>query len=305
MEREKKGNRGFRRGVALPPHFKQSIVRTPAIGRVSGIIQGRGLYTVCQEARCPNRNHCYSEGTATFLILGGSCTRSCRFCAVAKSQPAPPDPGEPEQVAWAASEMGLKYTVITSVTRDDLGDGGSGHFVRVMNKVRERNPGVSIEVLTPDFQGSQAAIDRVAAARPEVFNHNLETVARLYPTVRPQADYRRSLNLLERVSRAGLTAKSGLMVGLGESREEIKIALADLSRAGCSIVTIGQYLAPSPLHHPVDRYWDPEEFEECRAYGQDGLGLRAVVAGPLVRSSYRARQTFQDVNQQLRQQFSP
>lgn len=305
MGREKKENSGFRRGAVLPSHFKQSIVRTPETGRVSGILKGRGLYAVCQEARCPNRNHCYSEGTATFLVLGGSCTRSCRFCAVAKSPPAPPDPGEPEQVARAASDLGLKYVVITSVTRDDLGDGGSGHFVQVMEKVRERNPGAPIEVLTPDFQGNQAAIGRVAAARPEVFSHNLETVARLYPAVRPQADYRRSLDLLESASRAGLIAKSGLMVGLGESREEIKTALAGLLRAGCSIVTIGQYLAPSPLHHPTDRYWELEEFEEFRAYGQEVLGIRAVVAGPLVRSSYRARQTYQAVSQQHRYYFSP
>jgi lipoic acid synthetase len=229
--------------------------------------------------------------------MGGSCTRACRFCAVSKSPPAPLDPAEPEKVARAVSDLGLGYVVITSVTRDDLADGGAGHFVQVMQRVREINPGVPVEVLTPDFEGDRKAIDLVAAAGPEVFNHNLETVARLYPGVRPQARYHRSLELLDRVSASGLLAKSGLMVGLGETREEIKSALADLKRAGCSIVTIGQYLPPSALHHPVARYWEPEEFEECRAYGQEVLQIRAVVAGPLVRSSYRARQTYQAVKQ--------
>lgn len=279
----------------LPDHFKQRIARSPKLKEVSETLVKLGLHTVCEEARCPNRNHCYSEGTATFLIMGDCCTRSCSFCAIAKRTPQKLDKNEPPAVAEATAELKLKYVVITSVTRDDLPDGGANHFVKVIKAVRQRNPGIRIEVLTPDFKGLEDSIDLVIAARPDIFNHNLETVERLYPIVRPQADYKRSLALIERVKKAGLIAKSGLMTGLGEALSEIKQAMADLSRSGCDIITIGQYLAPSELHHSVIRYWEPWEFEECQAYGQDLLGLKAVIAGPLVRSSYYAHQTYQTI----------
>jgi len=279
----------------LPGHFKQRIVRSPKVEEVAGTLGRLGLHTVCEEARCPNRNHCYSEGTATFLIMGDSCTRSCGFCAVSKSAPQRLDPDEPRAVARAVADLKLKYAVVTSVTRDDLEDGGAGHFREVIEQLRRLDPPVLIEVLTPDFRGRPESIDVVIAAGPDIFNHNLETIARLYPAVRPQADYQRSLDLISRVKRNGLTAKSGLMAGLGESLAEIKTAMSHLADAGCDIVTIGQYLAPSVLHHPVVRYWEPEEFEECRAYGQDLLKLKAVVAGPLVRSSYYAYQTYQTI----------
>ena len=280
----------------LPGHFKQRVVRSPKVEEVAGTLSRLGLHSVCEEARCPNRNHCYSEGTATFLIMGGSCTRSCGFCAVSKSAPQGLDPEEPRAVARAAAELKLKYAVVTSVTRDDLEDGGAGHFVAGIENIRLLDPPVLIEVLTPDFRGRPESIDAVIAAGPDIFNHNLETIARLYPLVRPQADYKRSLGLITRVKKNGLTTKSGLMAGLGESLAEIKAAMSHLADAGCDIITIGQYLAPSALHYPVARYWEPEEFEECRAYGQDLLGLKAVVAGPLVRSSYYAHQTYQTIN---------
>ncbi len=280
----------------LPGHFKQRIVRSPKVEEVSGTLNRLGLHTVCEEARCPNRNHCYSQGTATFLIMGGSCTRSCSFCAVSKNAPQMLDPDEPRAVARAAADLKLKYAVVTSVTRDDLEDGGAGHFTAVIENLRRLDPPVLVEVLTPDFMGRPESIDAVITAGPDVFNHNLETIARLYPQVRPQADYRRSLALISRVKKSGRTTKSGLMAGLGESLAEIKTAMSHLAEAGCDIVTIGQYLAPSALHHQVARFWEPEEFEECRAYGQDILGLKAVVAGPLVRSSYHAHHTYQTIN---------
>jgi lipoic acid synthetase len=227
--------------------------------------------------------------------MGGNCTRSCRFCAVTKNAPLALDPNEPHLVAKAVIELKLKYAVITSVTRDDLADGGADHFASVISQIRRAGQEVLIEVLTPDFQGKAEAIDTVIFAKPDIFNHNLETVKRLYPQVRPQAVYRRSLELISRVKRSGLTTKSGLMAGLGESMAEMRLAMGDLSQAGCDIVTIGQYLAPSAMHYPVARYWDPREFEECRAYGQDVLGFKAVVAGPLVRSSYYAHQTYKTV----------
>jgi lipoic acid synthetase len=289
VEEKQKRNR-------LPGHFKQTIIRSPKVEEVSGTLNRLLLHTVCEEAKCPNRNRCYSEGTATFLIMGDSCTRSCSFCAVSKKTPQKLDPQEPVAVAQAVKDLKLNYVVVTSVTRDDLEDGGAGHFVEVVEEIMNLNQAARIEVLTPDFGGNQESIDKVISAAPDVFNHNLETVERLYNTVRPQADYQRSLKLIERVARKGMTAKSGLMVGLGETIPEIKETMSHLTDSGCDIVTIGQYLAPSKLHHQVSRFWEPEEFEECRSYGQDVLGLKAVVAGPLVRSSYYAHQTYQMIN---------
>ncbi|MEW6266744.1 MAG: lipoyl synthase [Thermodesulfobacteriota bacterium] len=249
------------------------------------------LATVCQSAHCPNLGECFKSGTATFLILGRVCTRSCRFCAVDKGRPGPVDPDEPDRVAQAALELGLRHVVVTSVTRDDLADGGAGQFVRTVARVRELCPGARIEILTPDFKGSLAALDQVVAVRPDVFNHNLETVSRLYGLIRPQAIYGRSLAVIGYAAENGLLVKSGLMLGLGETREEVRAALVDLKRAGCRHLTLGQYLAPSARHAPVARYVPPEEFdywaEESRR-----LGFVAVASGPLVRSSYRAEMMY-------------
>ncbi|MBI4726840.1 lipoyl synthase [candidate division TA06 bacterium] len=279
----------------LPRAFKQSLVRNPAQAIVSRALSENRLETVCRQARCPNRNQCFASGTATFLIMGGICTRNCRFCAVAKGRPGPLDGQEPQRLARAVKQLGLKYAVITSVTRDDLADGGAGHFAETVRALRRENPGILTEILTSDFNGREESWRQAAEIRPEVFNHNLETVPRLYSQVRPQADYRRSLSLINYASRAGLATKSGLMVGLGEEAGEIKQVMADLKEAGCRILTVGQYLAPSPDHLPVRRFWDEAEYQELKTYGEKTLGLDAVVAGPAVRSSYLAYQTYQSI----------
>lgn len=255
-------------------------------------LHGWGLATVCQSAHCPNLGECFSKGTATFMILGTVCTRRCRFCAVEKGTPGPPDPEEPERLARAARAMGLRYVVVTSVTRDDLPDGGAEQFAKVIRSLRRECPGVKVEVLVPDFRGSWAALQTVWGASPDMFNHNVETVPRLYPGVRPQAEYRRSLDVLAYAASKGLPTKSGLMLGLGETSEEIRETLLDLRRAGCGYLTLGQYLAPSREHLPVVRYLTPEEFE---AWGKTarGMGFVEVASGPLVRSSYRAEEMFE------------
>jgi lipoic acid synthetase len=252
-----------------------------------------GLHSVCQEALCPNMGECFSRGTATFLILGERCTRNCGFCAVGFGPDGLPDPGEPRRVAEAVRAMGLGYVVITSVTRDDLADGGAGHFAETIREIRRTVPGARIEVLVPDFRGSVDALEIVLDAGPDVLNHNLETVPRLYARVRPGADYHRSLGLL-RTARAlapGIPTKSGLMLGLGEEEHEVREVLCDLSKAGCWILTLGQYLRPSRRHLPVERYVPPEEFEAWRDIAL-AVGLREVASGPLVRSSYRARDLY-------------
>jgi len=248
-----------------------------------------GLATVCRSARCPNRGACFSERTATFLILGEVCTRRCTFCAVRHGPPSTPDEDEPRRVALTIAALGLKHAVITSVTRDDLPDGGARHFAAVVGKVRRQCPGGKIEVLVPDFGGSEAAFQIVAASGPDVLAHNLETVPRLYETVRRGADYRRSLDLLKRSKDAfpSMVTKSGLMLGLGEQDAEIEEVLSDLAGVRCDMVTLGQYLAPSPFHAPVSRYLSREEFEAWRAKAE-GLGFRSVASGALVRSSYKA-----------------
>jgi len=248
----------------LPEWLRRSL---PAgAGAVRRLIGREGLSTVCLHARCPNAAECFSRGTLTFMILGDRCTRSCRFCAVAADgPPAPVDPDEPQRVADAAGRLGLRHVVITSVTRDDLLDGGAGQFANVVRAVRDVLPRATVEILTPDFQGDPASIDAAVAAGPDVFNHNVETVPRLYGAVRPQADYRRSLAVLARAGRhrpGRPLIKSGLMVGMGERPGEIAEILRDLRSAGCDILTIGQYLAPSPEHHPVARFVPPEEFED-------------------------------------------
>lgn len=276
-----------------PGWLKRRLPAGEAFGQVEALIRRGRLHTVCQAAKCPNIWECFSDRTATFLILGGRCTRSCAFCAVDSGRPEPLDPEEPGRVAEAAAAMGLAYVVVTSVTRDDLPDGGASHFAALIRAVRERIPGVRIEVLIPDFQGDAAALAAVVAARPDVVNHNIETVPRLYPRVRPQADYRRSLELLAAVGRLdpAIPAKSGLMLGLGEEADEVRAALSDLRAAGCRILTLGQYLQPSEAHLPVERYVPPEEFAAWRAEAL-ALGFAEVASGPFVRSSYHAKESY-------------
>ncbi|TFG65006.1 MAG: lipoyl synthase [Spirochaetales bacterium] len=247
------------------------------------------LHTVCHEANCPNRHECYGSRTATFMILGRVCTRNCTFCDVEKGNTSPPDPLEPGHVAEAVEELGLEYVVVTSVTRDDLPDGGAGQFAEVIRAIKARNASVSVEVLIPDFRGDEEALRRVLAAEPDVLNHNVETVPRLYPEVRPMASFRRSLGLLASVKTfaPGMRTKSGLMVGLGETRDEVFFVMEELRRADCDYLTIGQYLAPTKNHHPVVEYVTPETFDYYRDQG-GALGFRAVSSGPFVRSSYHA-----------------
>lgn len=275
----------------LPSWIKRRFPPQEEWERVQKLLRTLALHTVCESARCPNLGECFRRGTATFLILGNVCTRSCRFCAVGKGIPLPPDPEEPERVAEAAKRLYLKHVVVTSVTRDDLPDGGAGHFAATILAIRQALPQATVEVLVPDFQGSEEALDTVLAARPEVLNHNLETVPRLYPLVRPQADYARSLQLLEKAKNKapGILTKSGLMVGLGETRKEVEEVLRDLRKARCDIVTIGQYLRPSVHHLPVASYVPPEEFEYYREYALR-LGFSGVASGPFVRSSYKAEE---------------
>jgi len=266
--------------------------RLPPPGRsatVIAAIRNRRLHTVCEEAHCPNQLECFGSGTATFLLLGPSCTRRCTFCAVDKSPVHKPDPDEPARIGEAVAQMELKFCVVTMVTRDDLSDGGARHVARTIEIIHQKCPGVGVEVLISDLDGNWRALDTVLAARPEVLNHNLETVPRLYPLIRPQADYQRSLDLLSR-ARAHmppLVTKSGLMLGLGETKEEVLTAMDNLREAGCHVLTLGQYLAPSERHHPVVRYIPPEEFAEYKAEAL-ARGFYGAASAPLVRSSYRA-----------------
>jgi lipoic acid synthetase len=260
-----------------------------AVDRMQKRLADLKLATVCQSAHCPNLGECFAKGTATFMIMGTRCTRICRFCAVDKGSPspAPLDAGEPKRIALAVHRMGVTHAVVTSVTRDDLPDGGAEHFAKTIQHIHEHCPGVSVEVLVPDFGGAVAAFDTVCAAGPDVFNHNIETVPRLYAGIRPRADYRRSLGILSYAASKGAITKSGLMLGLGETEDEIKKVLRDLKMAGCMLLTIGQYLAPSKDHAPMARYVPPEEFEMWADTARN-MGFTSVAAGPLVRSSYRA-----------------
>ncbi|MFH1708880.1 MAG: lipoyl synthase [Planctomycetota bacterium] len=276
----------------LPPWLKKRLSFGQARA-TDAIVADLGLHTVCAEAACPNRNECFAEGTATFMVLGAVCSRHCGFCNVTAGAPDPVDPDEPARVAEAVRRMGLDYCVITSVTRDDLADGGSGHFAAVIRALRE-TASCRVEVLTPDFQGRAADIDRVIAAAPDAFNHNVETVARLYPEVRPAAVYRRSLDLLARVAAAGLPAKSGIMVGLGEKDAEVLELFDDLRRAGCALLTIGQYLRPNRDCLPVKEFVTPAHFDHLRGEAL-ARGFTAVAAGPFVRSSHHARGLFEGI----------
>ncbi|MDX9708990.1 MAG: lipoyl synthase [Trichloromonas sp.] len=276
-----------------PDWLKVRIPGGPNYTRIDRYHREGGLNTVCRGAACPNQGECWSQGTASFMILGNRCTRGCTFCNVGRGEPLPPAPEEPARVAAAIAELGLKYAVVTSVTRDDLADGGAGQFVVLIQAVRRRAPDCRIELLIPDFAGDNDALARVVAAAPDLLGHNLETVPRLYADVRRGADYRRSLRLLAEARRLapGLPLKSGLMAGLGETAEELTAVMADLRAAGCSLLTLGQYLAPSRRHHPVQRYLPPEEFAVLREKALS-LGFIEVAAGPLVRSSYQAERHF-------------
>jgi lipoic acid synthetase len=291
QEREAGRHRGPRPSARLPEHCRSSTPPSAASNELRRLLRRSGLHSVCEEARCPNLNRCFAEGTATFMLLGDVCTRTCRFCNVATGRPRPVDAGEPERIAAAVGELGLQHVVLTSVNRDDLApeDQGSLQFARSIEAIRARAPGVTIEVLTPDFQGEPAAIERVVAAAPDVYNHNVETVPRLYASVRPGARYARSLGLLERVRGldARLWTKSGLMLGLGESRAEVSQVLRDLRAIGVDCVTLGQYLRPTLRHLEVARYLDPAEFDELGAEAR-ALGFAHVASGPLVRSSFHA-----------------
>ncbi|MFB0505360.1 MAG: lipoyl synthase [Thermodesulfobacteriota bacterium] len=272
-----------------PPWLRRRIPAGATYHKVHRILQGNQVHTVCQEALCPNLGECFSRGTATFLILGDRCTRNCRFCAIAHDPIGTPDPEEPRRVAEAVQKMGLRFAVVTSVTRDDLSDGGAGHFAQTISEIRRRLSKVRVEVLVPDFQGSDSALTTVVQARPDVLNHNLETVPRLYPKVRPGANYERSLHLLKRARElaSDIPTKSGLMLGLGEFSEELVQVFEDLVEVDCRILTLGQYLQPSAHHLPVVRFVPPEEFKQWRQLALE-IGFREVVSGPLVRSSYGA-----------------
>ena len=281
-----------------PRWLRKRLPSGPAFGRVQNLLAAHGLHTVCQEAKCPNQFECFSRRTATFMIMGSKCTRDCRFCAVAQGPEAGPDPEEARRVAQAAQELGLGYAVVTSVTRDDLPDGGADCFARVIQALKTNLPDIKVEVLVPDFQGDPAALEAVFRAGPDVFNHNLETVPRLYSLARPQADYQRSLHVLSRAStiEPNIPVKSGLMLGLGETDSEIRQVMHDLLQSGCSILTLGQYLQPTAEHLPVVRYLPPEAFEELQKTAYD-LGFRCVVSGPFVRSSYQAESLLKQFNE--------
>ncbi len=280
MRTAKKSNR-------LPPWFKKKLSAHPNLTEVRKVIRTNQLHTVCQSAACPNRTECWNSRTATFLILGDICTRDCTFCNVAKGVPSAPDMHEPTRIAAAVASLQLKYAVITSVTRDDLPDGGATLFAETVSAVRLKNPESRVEVLTPDFKGSRESLQTVLHAKPFVFGHNLETVPSLYSKVRPQAEYRRSRNVLAWAREYGTVTKTGIMLGLGEGMEEIEVVMRDLREVGCSILTLGQYLQPSRNHIPVKKYYHPDEFNMFRDKALS-LGFEYVAAGPLVRSSYQA-----------------
>lgn len=274
----------------LPEWLKKGIINTDTTKKVRNILKTHNLNTVCDKARCPNKNECYSSNTATFLIMGNICTRNCKFCSIEKNKPEDLNNKEPFEIASAVKKLGLTYVVITSVTRDDLPDGGADHFARTINSLRSLNKDIKIEVLTPDFNGNINSIHDVIRACPDVFNHNIETVKELYQTVRPQAKYDRSLELLKLIKETNpaIYTKSGLMVGFGETTEQIKETLFDLNKNNCDIVTIGQYIQPTKEHIEVEKYYTPEEFDNLSQIAQK-IGIKHVTAAPLVRSSYKAK----------------
>lgn len=271
----------------LPAWFKVKPTTGERYLKIRGLLKELRLHTVCEEAKCPNIWECWNAGTATFMILGEVCTRSCGFCAVTFGKPNEIDWAEPAHLAEAIAALGLGHAVITSVNRDELENGGAEIFAESIRKIREHSPGTTVEVLIPDFQGKRAALDLVLAASPDILAHNTETVPRLYPKVRPQAKYSRSLQLLSRAKEAGFLIKTGLMLGLGETVEEVRAVMADLVGIGCDILTLGQYLQPTSKHLPVVRFIHPDEFAQLKREGER-MGLKHVESGPLVRSSYHA-----------------
>lgn len=283
----------------FPEWLKRRLPAAGHSGEVRKLLDELHLATVCDGAHCPNRGECFAAGTATFLILGDTCTRSCKFCAIPQKTPPPPRKAEPAAVAEAAKRMNLKYVVITSVTRDDLPDGGAEHFSKTVRAVREALPEDRVEVLVPDFLGNKTSIETVLKSEPDVYNHNIETVERLYETVRPQANYAQSLDVLKYAKlraeqlRLNILTKSGLMVGLGETDDEVLQVMKDLREVGCDILTIGQYLAPSDAHLPVERFVTPQQFEIWEAAAKD-MGFKSAACAPFVRSSYHAKEVFQD-----------
>ncbi len=281
-----------------PEWLKIRVRRTSELIEVENMLKRLSLNTVCDEANCPNRMECFGRKTATFMILGKVCTRNCTFCNVEKKAPQQVDDSEPEHVAMAVKELGLKHVVVTSVTRDDLDDGGAGHFARVIEKIKTANSHTVIEVLVPDFKGSQKALEMVASAKPHIINHNVETVPRLYPKVRPMADYKRSLKLLQNVRTMdkSIYTKSGIMLGLGEKKEEVLSLFMDLRAVGCDFITVGQYLAPSKNHHPVIEYIHPDVFGFYKSEAEK-MGFAYVASAPFVRSSYQAELAMRGENQ--------
>ncbi len=271
--------------LRVPPPWGRNFSHTKSI------LREFGLETVCQNANCPNIGECYGSGTATFLIMGNTCTHGCRFCNIQGGKPLPLDTDEPKKVAKAVKLMELKFAVVTSVTRDDVEDGGAEHFARTIREIKTQNPECGIEVLVPDFQGKESSVRTVLDARPDVFNHNVETVARLYDEIRPEAEYSRSLKVLKYASQytPSIPAKSGIMVGAGEKVDELHVLFDDLAEANVKMLTIGQYLPPSRAHHPLDRYYTPEEFSELKRAALKA-GIKEVVSAPLVRSSYHAKE---------------
>ncbi len=278
-----------------PDWLKVRFPAGPEFARIDRMHREQGLHSVCRSAACPNQGECWSQGTATFMILGDRCSRNCAFCNVAHGPHGVPDPAEPEAVAAAVAELALRHAVITSVTRDDLPDGGAGHFAATVAAIRARAPGCRVELLIPDLGGQRAALQSILAARPDVLGHNLETVPRLYASARAGADYRRSLSLLaaSRELAPAIPTKSGLMLGLGEERDELLDVLADLRSAGVGMLTLGQYLQPSRMHLPVVRYLPPEEFAQWKSLAM-AMGFTQVAAGPLVRSSYHAAELYEE-----------
>jgi len=281
-----------------PVWLRRKLPDQQSLLKMRNLLQRYRLNTVCQGALCPNQGECFGRGTATFLILGQTCTRNCTFCAIpTEEHPPQPDPEEPLRIAQAAAELGLKHIVITSVTRDDLEDGGASHFAATVKSLKRTDPQNIVEVLIPDFQGSGSALKIVLESDPDIINHNLETVPRLYPEIRPKAQYERSLFLLQKIKEMNpqKITKSGLMLGLGEEREEVLRVMLDLRQVSCDLLTLGQYLQPSGKHHPVIRYLPPEEFEELHQEGEQ-MGFRSVFSAPLVRSSFHAGEVFQKIN---------
>lgn len=280
-----------RRHADRPAWLRIRFQQTPALERLQDLVREERLHTVCQSAACPNLSECWSRGTATFMLGGNACTRRCGFCDVPTGRPLPLDPGEPLRVADAVRKLGLRFAVVTAVARDDIADGGAAHFAATIHALRERAPACGVEVLIPDFKGSESALRTVLEAGPDVLNHNVETVERLQRRVRPQARYARSLEVLRRSRELapGLPTKTGLMLGLGETGEEIEQTLRDVLAQECRLLTIGQYLSPGPKHLPVERWVPPAEFEHWERVARE-LGFSEVASGPLVRSSYRAEQ---------------